>query len=379
MRPKMGAGTGRTGTVSAMADPVTVDKGTHMQRLARLRRIVALSVLALVILTGLLPGVALARAGGGHVGGGGDVGGGFHTSYGGTYGGMSGDATIWLLALGTSAVVWFFVLARDKQSGRGGGGGTGAGSAPDSGEGPTSSPGESGSGESTAEQEEADDSWDLTPEELHGHKKTEADHPQGHTPKTAHVPKKTEDDGFDQIRADDPDFSESAFYDRVKEMFFAIQKAWEARDMAPARRFLSPEQFDVLQDGVGEYVRNGQINKLDGIKVNHVTLVSAEREGDSDYAKVLINATITDYTVDERTGKLVNPGVLGNGKTPGTFEENWTLVRKVGTKTKADSTIEKCPNCGAPVKDGEYVKCAYCGTTMNDPALDWVLLRIEQT
>jgi hypothetical protein len=61
-----------------------------------------------------------------------------------------------------------------------------------------------------------------------------------------------------------------------------------------------------------------------------------------------------------------------------TFDEYWTLVRKAGAQTKLDATIHKCPNCGGPVTDGNYVKCAYCGTMMNDPALDWVLLRIEQ-
>jgi len=184
--------------------------------------------------------------------------------------------------------------------------------------------------------------------------------------------------GFDAVKADDPDFSEQAFYGRVNEMFLAIQKAWEARNMEPARRFLAEQQFQVLADGVGEYVRNGQINKLDSIHIDRVTPVSVTREGDSDYVKVMITASVIDYTVDERTGQLVNPGVLGDGKTVKTFDEYWTLVRKVGAVTKTDATIKKCPNCGGPVTDGNYVKCAYCGTMMNDPALDWVLLRIEQ-
>ncbi len=85
-----------------------------------------------------------------------------------------------------------------------------------------------------------------------------------------------------------------------------------------------------------------------------------------------------DYTVDERTGELVNPAELGDGKTPKQFQEYWTFIRKVGAHTKAETTIRKCPNCGAPVADGNYVECAYCETVMNDPALDWVLMRIEQ-
>ncbi|HEY3317866.1 MAG TPA: TIM44-like domain-containing protein [Coriobacteriia bacterium] len=183
---------------------------------------------------------------------------------------------------------------------------------------------------------------------------------------------------FDALKAADPDFGEQAFYGRVNEMFMAIQHAWQARDMEPARRFLADQQFDVLQNGVQEYVRSGQVNKLDGMHVDRIDPVSVTAEGGYDYVRVLVTATVIDYTVDERTGELVNPGVLGDGKTPKTFQEYWTLVRKAGARTKAEATIKKCPNCGAPVTDGNYVKCAYCGTQMNDPALDWVLQRIEQ-
>ncbi len=183
---------------------------------------------------------------------------------------------------------------------------------------------------------------------------------------------------FDQLKADDPNFSEQAFYGRVNEMFLTIQEAWEARNLEPARRFLSEAQFQVLAQGVDEYVKNGQINKLDSLHVDRMEPVSVTREGDSDYVRVLITASVIDYTVDERTGEIVNPSVLGDGKTVKTFQEYWTLVRKVGAQSKSDATIKKCPNCGAPVTDGNYVKCAYCGTMMNDPALDWVLLRIEQ-
>ena len=129
---------------------------------------------------------------------------------------------------------------------------------------------------------------------------------------------------------------------------------------------------------MGEYVRNGQINKLDSIHIDQIQPVSITREADSDYVKVMITASVIDYTIDERTQQLFNPAVLGDGKTVKTFDEYWTLVRKVGAQTKLDASIKKCPNCGGPVSDGNYVKCAYCGTMMNDPALDWVLLRIEQ-
>ena len=84
-----------------------------------------------------------------------------------------------------------------------------------------------------------------------------------------------------------------------------------------------------------------------------------------------------DYTIDERTGQIVNPGVLGDGNTVKTFDEYWTLVRKVGAGPSPTR-----PSRSAELRRSghrrQLLKCAYCGTMMNDPALDWVLLRIEQ-
>ena len=66
------------------------------------------------------------------------------------------------------------------------------------------------------------------------------------------------------------------------------------------------------------------------------------------------------------------------GTRPGTSTEKWTLVRESGARATSDEPLRKCPNCGAPVTDGNYVKCAYCSVQLNDPTLDWVLMRIEQ-
>ena len=309
---------------------------------SRFSRLIAIVLVAMLVAAVFVPAVACARAGGGHTSNPGHSGGG--SSFGGSSGGggslgsaLGGAALGSALSGGKSSgggccdfiviivivVVIFIVVSRMRKGG------------------------------ST--------SLDLPPSPMSG------------TPQQPVGPQ-----GFDALKANDPNFSEQDFYGRVNEMFLAVQKAWEARNMEPARRFLSEQQFQVLADGVGEYVRNGQINKLDSIHIDKIEPVSVSREGESDYVKTLITATVIDYTIDERTQQIVNPGVLGDGKTPKTFQEYWTLVRRVGAQTKADASIRKCPNCGAPVTDGNYVKCAYCGTMMNDPALDWVLLRIEQ-
>ncbi len=313
-----------------------------------IKKIAAVVTLALLLLAVVVPVAATARAGGGHVGGGGggfSSGGGSRSSGGGfggssssgggvpiiLPGGFGGGFTSICCTLLTILVIAVFILYFMRRAGKGGS----DASMFDMGGGPIAST------------------------------------PGSFTPPVSADP-------FAVVREDDPDFNDELFYGRVNEMFIAIQYAWMNRNMEPARRFLSDQQFPVLDQGVKEYVQNGTINKLQSIHIDSIQPVSVEKEGEFDIAKLLITATAIDFTVDERTNEIVNPKELGDGKTPKTFQEYWTFIRKIGAHTKADATIQKCPNCGAPVTDGNYVKCAYCGTIMNDPALDWVLMRIEQ-
>ena len=304
----------------------------------KVRRVLALVGIVLLLAAMLVPAVALARAGGGHVGGssggfsggrsGGFAGssggllGGSSRSSGGGIGGCCGSGFVVVIVL-IAVVIWVIISMR-KGGGSSGGGG----------------------------------SEILTP-------------PAGG--------KMPVGDPFFEIKAADPNFNTEMFFGRVNEMFIAIQYAWMNRNLEPVRRFLSDQQFSVLNNSVQtDYVAKGQINKLDNIHIDHMEPVEVLKQGDYDSVKMLVTATVIDYTVDERSGALINPKELGDGKTPTTFQEFWTLMRKSGVQSKMDATITKCPNCGAPVTDGNYVKCAYCGVQMNDPTLDWVLMRIEQ-
>ena len=139
-------------------------------------------------------------------------------------------------------------------------------------------------------------------------------------------------DPFAEIKAADPNFNEEMFYGRVNEMFVAIQYAWMARNLEPVRRFLSDQQFSVLDNGVQTTTsRKGTDQQARQHPRRPACSRSrSPREGDYDSVKMLITATCIDYTVDERTGELVNPAELGDGKTPTTFQEYWTFMRKVG-------------------------------------------------
>ena len=310
---------------------------------SRAKKILAVLAVVFLVVALLIPTVVFARAGGGHVGGSSSSGGSKSSgsSSGGSSRGSSGGSSIPFVGGSSSGgssggccgtiviiVVILAVVVYVIIKGKSGGGGSGGATLADI---------------------------------------------------SAAIPEVEQGDLFAEIKAADPNFNEQMFFGRVNEMFVAIQYAWMARNLEPVRRFLADQQFTVLNNSVQtDYVQKGQINKLDNVHITQMSPVEVVKMGEYDSVKMLIEAACIDYTVDERTGEIVNPGELGDGKTATTFQEYWTFMRKAGVQSKMDASIQKCPNCGGPVTDGNYVKCSYCGVQLNDPTLDWVLMRIEQ-
>ena len=71
----------------------------------------------------------------------------------------------------------------------------------------------------------------------------------------------------------------------------------------------------------------GHINKLESIAIRRVEVVDAGSDGREDFATVLFSANLLDYTVDDKTGNLIE----GSMTTPVKFEEEWTWARPSGS------------------------------------------------
>jgi tellurite resistance protein len=62
------------------------------------------------------------------------------------------------------------------------------------------------------------------------------------------------------------------------------------------------------------------------------------------------------------------------------YTEIWSLVRRAGAQSKPEGyqVGAACPSCGAPLGQGETVKCKYCGALVCSGEHDWVLAEITQ-
>lgn len=145
------------------------------------------------------------------------------------------------------------------------------------------------------------------------------------------------DRGVSHIRQMDAGFDPARFTDTASDVFFRVQAAWMARDISQASTSVTPEMADVLQKDCDRLRGQGRINRLENIAVRSVTVTEAWQESGQDYVTVHFLASLLDYTVDERSGQVVE----GSRTEPVKFEEFWTLVRPVGPNAWKLSAIQQ--------------------------------------
>lgn len=136
------------------------------------------------------------------------------------------------------------------------------------------------------------------------------------------------DEGFDQIREHNKDFDPKYFMEVASDVFFKVQAGWMRRDLDSYKHLLGEQLAGEYASQFEEMRRKGHINKLESIAVRNLEIVQAGSDGREDFVTVLFSANLLDYTVDDKSGVLVE----GSMTTPVKFNEEWTWARAVGTE-----------------------------------------------
>jgi predicted lipid-binding transport protein (Tim44 family) len=130
------------------------------------------------------------------------------------------------------------------------------------------------------------------------------------------------------IRRTDPGFDENHFLEVASDVFFKVQAGWMRRDLSTFGHLLGTQLAGEYQTHFDRMKALGHINKLESIAIRRVELVGAGSENGEDFVTVLFTANLLDYTVDDKTGALVE----GNATEPVKFAEQWTWARPVRTE-----------------------------------------------
>lgn len=179
---------------------------------------------------------------------------------------------------------------------------------------------------------------------------------------------------------EDPNFSEAKIKEKVANLYVQMQNSWQDKDFEPMRAHMTDALYSQFARQLDDIAAASCTNYVERIAVLDVNITGWMRDDVNDSLVAIINTRIVDYTVNDKTGKLVS----GSRTAEKFMCYEWTLVRSKGMQTPAPSgngsegisTIH-CPSCGAPVEINQSAKCPYCDSIISAKDYDWVISSIK--
>ncbi len=173
----------------------------------------------------------------------------------------------------------------------------------------------------------------------------------------------------------DPGFKESAFRERLSNLYVQLQDAWHERNLESIRPYLTDGFYNQSERQLSEKRRNGVTPCIERISVMDVRLRGFYQESGLDYMVARLKTRIVDYEVNDSTGEVV----LGSRNNEKFMEYEWELCRKSGVVTEGsqEKRAVSCPKCGAPLDINQTAECPYCGSVVTVVNEDWALNAIR--
>ena len=110
-----------------------------------------------------------------------------------------------------------------------------------------------------------------------------------------------------------------------------IQLSWGQGDLAHLRQHVTPEMLQYFNEELSRNASNGQINKVENVKLLAGDLIESWAEDDLDYATVRLKWSAVDYRA--RLDKQPSESdyvISGSPTQPTEAEEIWTFARAKG-------------------------------------------------
>ncbi len=114
----------------------------------------------------------------------------------------------------------------------------------------------------------------------------------------------------------------------TKDTFLLLQKCWQSREYSQMEPLLMRDLYLQHLTQIAQLWKDHEVDKLDDMKINKISIINvryAGKEAQQEFTAI-IDATVTDYYVDDQNGKFIR-----GDRSPATFQEFWVFQR-VGTK-----------------------------------------------
>jgi tellurite resistance protein len=184
---------------------------------------------------------------------------------------------------------------------------------------------------------------------------------------------------LESLRARDPAITEQSIADHTRQMSDQLRDAWCGGDMRPARAFVSDGVFSRFQVQLQLMRQENRRNVMADARIRELTIVAVESADPLDVVHVRVAAEARDAEVPANATDEQVRAALARAKAE-PYGEIWSLARRTGAQSKSDGfqVGKACPSCGAPLTEGETMKCRYCGALACSGEHDWVLAEITQ-
>jgi predicted lipid-binding transport protein (Tim44 family) len=135
----------------------------------------------------------------------------------------------------------------------------------------------------------------------------------------------------------DQSFSPDQFLKAAQDIFFKVQGAWNKQDTNALRSLCGGDLMQTWEQELNDQRARGQQNRMENIALRESDITEAWTENGQDYITVRWLANLLDYTVDVKSGAVVN----GSNTDPIQFEEYWTFSRPVGPNAWKLSAVQQ--------------------------------------
>ncbi len=180
-------------------------------------------------------------------------------------------------------------------------------------------------------------------------------------------------EGQEKFLERNPKFDKEEFMKKVHKSFFAVQNAWEEKDLSKVRKYISDGVYQRFNTQFEMMKVLEQVDKITNLNIISSIIDKFEVDGEYDIVHVGIMADIVDQSSSKKFPEL-------NEYAKERFIEYWSFIRKKGINKHNIYDSDNCPNCGSilPNNMGEVSKCDSCSTIINKGDYDWVLAEISQ-
>ncbi len=145
------------------------------------------------------------------------------------------------------------------------------------------------------------------------------------------------DQDYRSLAMMDPGFAPDQFLKTAQDIFFKVQGAWNRQDVAALKALCGTELTHSWEAEISSLRARGQRNKMDNIALRQSEITEVWTENGQDYITVRLQAHLLDYTIDVKSGAVVN----GSDSEPVEFEEYWTFTRAVGPNAWKLSAVQQ--------------------------------------